>query len=231
MSYICASETFILHLLFGLLWFLNYIILWFNAAKLSIAATSKLTESNTCTNATLVCPLCRDGADAIWKYSLWLLIHILNKSIIQLTFSNTRIYTILCQSIEWQVANCSTLFTQSWREDIWTIPIIHSHCTSVKKLWAPKILVSFWVGLSTVPYTATAVQNTVPYGYWPYRNRAILSKSRHTTVRWRLQTAVLRRFTVLRSENFIQMLYTKLYFIDDHINLYLTSANHVKCLG
>ena len=144
MSYICASETFILHLLFGLLWFLNYIILWFNAAKLSIAATGKLTESNTCTNVTLVCPLCRDGADAIWKYSLWLRIHILNKSIIQLTFSNTRIYTILCQSIEWQVANCSTLFTQSWREDICTIPMIHSHCTSVKKLWAPKILVSFW---------------------------------------------------------------------------------------
>ena len=37
----------------------------------------------------------------------------------------------LCWSIEWEVANCSTLFTQSWRDDIWTIPMIHSHCEKV----------------------------------------------------------------------------------------------------
>lgn len=41
-----------------------------NAAKLSIAAASKSTASNPCTNVPLECPLCRDGADAVWKYNL-----------------------------------------------------------------------------------------------------------------------------------------------------------------
>ena len=37
----------------------------FNAAKLSIVATGKLSESNPGTNVSLECPLYRDGADAI----------------------------------------------------------------------------------------------------------------------------------------------------------------------
>ena len=41
-----------------------------NAAKLSIAAAGKSTASNPCTNVPLECPLCRDGADAVWKYNL-----------------------------------------------------------------------------------------------------------------------------------------------------------------
>ena len=36
----------------------------------------------------------------------------------------------------------------------------------------------FWIGLSAVPYT-------VPYGFWQYRNRTILQKSRLTMVQWR----------------------------------------------
>jgi len=39
------------------------------------------------------------------------------------------------------------------------------------------------VGLTTVPYTAMAVQNTVLYGYGLYRNRAVLTKSKLMTVR------------------------------------------------
>src|ERR1700677_1462874 len=34
-----------------------------------------------------------------------------------------------------------------------------------------------YVGLTTVPYTATAVQNTVPYGCGPYRNRTRIRKT------------------------------------------------------
>ena len=41
-----------------------------NAAKLSITAAGKSTASNPCTNVPLECPLCRDGADAVWKYNL-----------------------------------------------------------------------------------------------------------------------------------------------------------------
>ena len=41
-----------------------------NAAKLSITSASKSTASNSCTNALLVCPLCRKGADPIWKYNM-----------------------------------------------------------------------------------------------------------------------------------------------------------------
>ena len=41
-----------------------------NAAKLSITSASKSTASNSCTNAPLVCPLCRKGADPIWKYNM-----------------------------------------------------------------------------------------------------------------------------------------------------------------
>ena len=33
-----------------------------------------------------------------------------------------------------------------------------------------------WIGLTTVPYTATAVQNTVSYGCGPYRNRTCTCK-------------------------------------------------------
>ena len=42
------------------------------------------------------------------------------------------------------------------------------------------------VGLTTVPYTATAVRNTVLYGYGPYHNQAVLTKSWLVTVRLRL---------------------------------------------
>src|ERR1700723_3856871 len=41
-----------------------------NAAKLSITSASKSTASNPCTNVPLACPLCREGADPIWKYNL-----------------------------------------------------------------------------------------------------------------------------------------------------------------
>jgi len=40
-----------------------------NAAKLSITSASKSTPSNPCTNVPLVCPLCRDSADPVWKYN------------------------------------------------------------------------------------------------------------------------------------------------------------------
>ena len=42
------------------------------------------------------------------------------------------------------------------------------------------------LGLTTVPYTATAVQNTALYGYAPYRKKAVLTKSWLATVRLRL---------------------------------------------
>ena len=71
----------------------------FNATKLSIAAAGKLTVINPCTNVSLKCPLCRDGADAILKYSLWLFIHTL-KYILQQTFSDTRIYMYKLDSHE-----------------------------------------------------------------------------------------------------------------------------------
>ena len=38
------------------------------------------------------------------------------------------------------------------------------------------------IGLTTVPYTPTAVQNTALYGYAPYRNKAVLTKSWLATV-------------------------------------------------
>lgn len=47
-----------------------------NAAKLSIASTRKSATSNPCTNAPLACPLCREGADPVWKYNFRS--HILN---------------------------------------------------------------------------------------------------------------------------------------------------------
>ena len=80
-------------------------------------------------------------------------------------------------------------------------------------------------GLSTVPSTATAVQNTAPYGCWPYRNRAVLPNPRVMTVRWRLQMA-LYGSTVRK----ICHTYRYTTLADDHINLYLTCANHLKCL-
>ena len=58
------------------------------------------------------------------------------------------------------------------------------------------------LGLTTVPYTATAAQNTALYGCALYRNKAVLTKSWLVTVRWRLQTAVLRCFTGIRIEYF-----------------------------
>jgi hypothetical protein len=39
------------------------------------------------------------------------------------------------------------------------------------------LLLLLRIGLTTVPYTATAVQNTVPYGCGPYRNRTRTRKT------------------------------------------------------
>ena len=47
------------------------------------------------------------------------------------------------------------------------------------------------LGLSTILYTATAIQNTVLYGCALYCNQAILTKSQLVMVWWRLQTAVV----------------------------------------
>ena len=81
----------------------------------------------------------------------------------------------------------------------------------------------FWIGLTTVPYTATAVRNTVLYGYGPYRKRAVPTKSKPTTVRRRLQTAVLRYFTVVRAENLFKTLCTEANYICNHIKHILDS--------
>jgi hypothetical protein len=47
----------------------------------------------------------------------------------------------------------------------------------------PESIIASRLGLTTVPYTATAVQNTVLYGCGPYRNRTVLTKSKLMTVR------------------------------------------------
>ena len=78
-----------------------------------------------------------------------------------------------------------------------------------------------WVGLTTVPYTVTAVWNTVLYGYGPYRKRAVLTKSKLTTVRRRPQTAVLRYFTVVRAENLFKTLHMLENYIFNHIKYVL----------
>ena len=66
-------------------------------------------------------------------------------------------------------------------------------------LRAKKAAIDLWiVGLTTIPYTVTAVQNTVLYGCGLYHNITVLTKFRLVTVRGWLQTAILWCFMVVR---------------------------------